>query len=156
MLIDEVEMKLKTRMGLEWCDPDVIVTDYYWVPKDQISFLAKAICYLSPKSPDNPDGFEPKPDETVCPECHGTGRHYYASSSGGTYEDICISCKGIGRERLLQEANKNLQALLVEAHKQERVRVERIQQEIEDCLGEHHPDILVSDWWQEFWKKELE
>ncbi len=31
---------------------------------------------------------------------------------------------------------------------QEQAKLERIKREIEDYLGEHYPDMLVSDWWQ--------
>ena len=66
---------------------DECVDDYYRTlhPIDEI---AREICRL----------VEPRPAEgSMCVECHGTGRHYYASPSGGAYvEDTCITCDGKG------------------------------------------------------------
>ena len=45
---EEVKKILKSKMALEQCDSDVMpyFTDYYWVPEDQITELAKELCQL--------------------------------------------------------------------------------------------------------------
>ncbi len=83
MLIDKVETILKE-------------ADKKWVIHISLREVALKICYLIPKSEENPDGYGeiPKPQ--------------------------------------------------LASDREQKARIE-----IEDYLGEHYPDILVSDWWQE-------
>lgn len=124
-----------------------------------------------------------EPDEKVCPECHGEGKHYYASTSGGACEDTCITCNGTGKvpneSRLLDIdlacrlfTNNNLSTAgslrkvikaqdaqtysIDQAHEQ--AEKERIKKDLEriSLLGNTGGKIVIlSVDWQEFWKEKL-